>query len=61
MRAGPPGMHTAKVTNPQLSLKRPGPGKVGPWVLKENVTEDTGLELGLEELGSQVGCSPWGC
>lgn len=58
-------MHTEKVTNQQLSLERerekPREGEVCPGALTESVTEDTGLELGLEELGGRGGCSTQGC
>lgn len=39
------------------NLERPREGGVGPWVLKEDVAEGTGLELGLGELGGKGSCS----
>lgn len=45
--------------NQQPNLERPRGGEIGPWVLKENVTEEPGLKLGLEELSGKGGCSTW--
>ena len=54
-------MYIVRVTNQQPNLERPREGEVGPLGLKENVTDDTGLELGLEGLGGKGGCFTQGC